>query len=160
MLTDFFAHESCELVVDGVAWTRSNNATFDGASDKGHVADDVKQFVTCALVFPYQWLVLDVAKVVGIAVLNVEHVCQHVKTLLGSLALVDDNSIVQVASLNQVSLQQWLNVTYKDKGAGGGYFCGEVLNLVDSGKLRVDEFRFKRTHSGERELVIGQNGDA
>ena len=69
---------------------------------------------------------------------NAQHVCQHVEALLCCLALVDDDSVVQVATLDEVSLQQRFDVAYKDKGTCGSYLCREILYLVDGSKLRID----------------------
>ena len=88
-----------------------------------------------ALVFPYQRLVLDITEVGGVAMLHMQHVSQHVETLLSGLALVDDDGVIEVATFNEVSLQQRLNVTHKNEGAGGGYLRREVLHFVDCGKL-------------------------
>ena len=91
--------------------------------------------------------------------LYVQHVCQHVQTLLRCLSFVDDDGIVEVASLDEISLQQRFNVANEDKRAGTCYFLGEFLHVVECGKLRVDEFRLKGAHCRDRELIIRQNRD-
>ena len=104
MLANLFAQQTGKLIVDGVAWTGSYDATLNGTADKRHVTDDVEQFVPCTFVLPHQRLVLDVAQVGGIAVLHVQHVGQHVEALLCGLPFVNDDGIVQVAALDEVRL--------------------------------------------------------
>jgi hypothetical protein len=60
MSSDFFAHVSGKLIVHGMAGTGGDDASFDGLPDKGHVADDIKEFVACRLVLPEQRLGLQV----------------------------------------------------------------------------------------------------
>ena len=61
MLANLLTDLSCELIINGMTWTSGNDATLDRLANEGHVANDVKQFVTGALVLPLQWLVLNIA---------------------------------------------------------------------------------------------------
>ena len=92
--------------------------------------------------------------------LYMQHIGQHVKTFLGGLALVDDNGVVEVATLDEVCLQQRLDVTYKDECTGLCDLVGILQRVVECGKLRIDELRLKRTHGCDGELVVGQDCDA
>ena len=103
---------------------------------------------------------LDVTQFVGVAMLHVQHVSQHVQTLLSGLTLVDDDGVVQVTALDEVGLQQRLNVTYKDEGTRSSNLCSIVLHVVECCKLAADELRLKRTHGGNGELLVGQQGNA
>ena len=78
--------------------------------------------MTCTLVLPDQWLVLDIAQLRGITMLHVQHVGQLIELLLRNLTLIDDDGIVHIATLDEVRLQQGLNVAYKDEGACCCYF--------------------------------------
>ena len=160
MLLDFLAHQACKLVVDGVARACGNDTSLDGASDEGHITDDIEQLVTRALVLPLQWLWLDVADLGGIHVGHLQQVGQIVELLLRDLTLVDNDGVLQIAALDEVGVEQWHDIANEDKGTGRGNLCDEVSNLVDSCKLAVDELRLERTHGGNRELVVGQNSDA
>ena len=104
MLADFLAHQAGELVVHRVSGTCRDDASLDGLSYECHVADDVKQFVSCTLVVPHQRLVLYVADVVGIHVGHFQEVGKLVELLLRNLLLVDDDGIVQVSALDEVGL--------------------------------------------------------
>ena len=103
---------------------------------------------------------LDITQVSGIAMLYVQHIGQLVETLLSSLALIDDDGIVQVAAFDEIGLQQRLYVAYEDEGAGAGYLLGIVLRIIQACKLRVDELRLERAHGRNREILIGQDRDA
>ena len=92
--------------------------------------------------------------------LYVQHICQHVETLLSGLTLVDDDGVVQVAALDEVCLQQRLDVTNEDKRTGTGNLGGVFLGVVDGGKLRADELRLEGAHCRDGEFLIGQDGDA
>ena len=122
-----------------MAGTCGDDATFDGFADKSHVADDVEQLVACTFVLPRQRLVLDVAQVGCVAVLNVQHICEHIETLLRRLTLINDNGIVKVAALDEISLKQGLDITDEHKGTSTGNLAREILHVVEGGKLRVDE---------------------
>ena len=135
VLADLATHLAGELVIDGVSRTGGDDATLDGLADKCHIADDVEQLMACALVFPYQWLVLNVTQLGSVAVFYAQHVGQRVQTLLCGLSLVDDDSVVQVATLDKVGLQQRFNIANEDEGACGSYLGGEVLHVVECGKL-------------------------
>ena len=110
--------------------------------------------MTRTFVFPYQWFVLYVAQLCGVAMFNTQHVGQHVQTLLGGLTLVDDDGVIHIATLDEVGLEQGLNIADKHKGACWGNLGGEVFYSVDCGKLRIDEFRLKRAHDRQRELIV------
>ena len=160
VLANLLAHLAGKLVVDGVARTCGNDATLDGFADEGHIADNVEQFVTCAFVLPHQRFVLDIAQLVGVAVLYAQLVSQPVQTLLRRLTLVDDNSVVHITALDEVSLQQGFNVAHEDKGARSSDVCGKLVNLVEGSKLRINEFRLKRTHGRQREFIVRKQRDA
>ena len=160
MLADLLAHLTREPIIDSVAWTCGNDASLDGSADEGHVSDDVEQLVAGALVLPHQRLVLHIAQVGSVAVLNMQHVGQHVETLLCGLTLVNDDGVVEIAALDEVGLQQRLEVAHEDKGTCRSYLLSILVDIVEGGKLAVDELRLEAAHRGERELVVGQDGDA
>ena len=120
MLADFLAHEPCKLVVDGMAGTCGNDASLDRFTDKCHVTDDVEQLMPGTLVLPHERLVLDVANLLGIHVWHLKYVGQLVELFLCSLALVDDDGIVEVASLDEVCLKKGNNVADKYECARRG----------------------------------------
>ena len=78
---------------------------FDRLADECHIADDIEQLMTCTFVLPLQWAVLDVTQLVCIHVRHLEMVGELVELSLFYLALVDNDGIVQVTTLNEVSLE-------------------------------------------------------
>ena len=62
--------------------------------------------------------VLDVTQLVGIHVRHLEMVGELVELGLFYLALVDNDGIVQVTTLNEVSLEQRHDVAYENEGTG------------------------------------------
>ena len=104
MLTDFLSHETCKLVVNRVTRTRGNDPSLDGFADQRHISDNIKQLMTGTLIVPLQGLVLNITKVGGIAMLYMQHVSQHVETLLCGLTLIDDDGIVEVTAFDKVGL--------------------------------------------------------
>ena len=147
MLADLLAQQARKLIVDSVARAGSDDAAFDRLADERHIADDIEQLMTRTLVLPLQGLVLDISQIGGIAMLYMEHVCQHVEALLSGLTLIDDDGIVEVAALDEVCLQQRFDIADEDEGAGTGNLCGILGRIVDGGKLRVDEFRLEGAHT-------------
>ena len=159
VLAYLLAHHTGKLVVDGVTRTGGDDASLEGLSDEGHVADDVEQLVAGGLVFPHQRLVLDIAQFLGIVVLGTRLLTQLVENLLRCLLLIDDHGIVQVASLDEASPQQGLNLTHEHKGAGRGHLRVEMLHVVEGGKLTVEHLGIKGNHAGDGESLVGQEGD-
>ena len=160
MLANLLTNLARKPIIYSMTGTGGNDATLDGLADEGHIADDVEQLVAGALILPLQGLVLDISQVGSIAMLHMQHIGQRVKALLSGLALINNDSVVQIATLNQVGLKQGLNIAHEDKGACwsnlGSIFC----YVIYGGKLAVDELRLERAHCGERHLIVGQNGDA
>ena len=143
VLADLLAHLAGKLVVDGVTRARGDDTTFDGFSDEGHITNDVKQLMARTLIIPLKGLVLDIAQVSSIAMLHMQHICQHVETLLRGLALIDDDSVVEVAALDQISLKQRLDIANKDKGTGTGYLSIVSVWIIKCSKLRTDKLRLE-----------------
>ena len=150
MLAYEFSHQARKLVVYGVSGACCNDAALDGFSDESHVADYVEQLVACTFVLPYQRFMLNVTDVVGIHVSHSEEVGQLVKTLLSRLTLIDNDGVVEVAALD---------VSYEYEGASSRNLLGVVLHIVERSKLAIDELRLERAHGGDRELLVGQDGD-
>ena len=100
MLTNFLAQQPCELVIDGMTGTGSDDPTFDRTTNQGHVADDVKQLMTSTFVLPHQRLVLDITDLGSIHVRNFQHVGQMVELLLCHLTLIDNDGVIQVTTLD------------------------------------------------------------
>ena len=91
--------------------------------------------------------------------LYVEGIGQFVKALLRNLLFVDDDGIVEVASLDEARLQEGLNLAHEDEGAGIGNLGLEILHMVEGGKLAVDKLRLEGNHRRDGELVVGQDDD-
>ena len=160
MLANLLAHETGELVVDGMARTGGYDAALDGLADEGHVAHDVEQLMACALVLPHQRAVLYVAGLRGVHVGNVEQVGQLVEFLLGHYLLVDDDGVVQIAAFDEVGLQEGYDVAHEDKRACGSYLVGKLVGGIEGGELRGDELGVEVAHGCDGELAVGEYRDA
>ena len=159
VLANLLAHEAGELVVYGMAWTRSDDAALDRLADECHIADDIEQFMTCTFVLPLQWTVLDVTQLVGIHVRHLEMVGELVELSLFYLALVNNDGIVQVTTLDEVSLEQRHDIAYENEGTGRSNLLCVCLHLFEGSKLAVDEFTLERTHGCDAEVLVWKNGD-
>ena len=127
--------QTCELVVYRMSRAGGNDASFEGFAYKGQVADEVEQFVTCRFVGPHQRFVVQVAHFGGIAMFHLHHVGQAVELGLRHLLLVDDDGVVEVASLDEASRKQRLNLANEYERAAGCDFRGEIGHVVQRGKL-------------------------
>ena len=121
--------------------------------------DDVEQLVARAFVGPYQRLVVDVAQVFCVHVGHAYHVGQLVKVLLRHLALVDDNGVVQVASLDESCLKQGLNLAHENESAAGGYFFLELAHVLQRGELVGEDGRVVGHQYVQAEALVGQQDD-
>ena len=159
MLANLLTHQAGKLIVDGMTRTGSDDATLDRLTDKSHIADNVEKLMTCAFVLPLQRSVLDIAQLVGIHARNLKMVGELVKLSLLYLALIDHNGIVEVATFDQVGLQQWHDVTYENEGTGRSNLLCVCLHLVECSKLTVDELALERTHGCDTEVFVWQDSD-
>ena len=98
--------------------TSGNDASLDGATDKRHVADDVKKLVAGWLVAPNKWLVVEVSQLRCILVLNFHIVGQLIETFLRNLLFINHDGIVEVTALDQTGFQQGLDFTDEHECAG------------------------------------------
>ena len=115
--------------------------------------------MTCAFVLPLQRSVLDIAQLVGIHARNLKMVGELVKLSLLYLALINHNGIVEVATFDQVGLQQWHDVTYENEGTGRSNLLCICLHLVECSKLTVDELALERAHGCDAEVFVWQDSD-
>ena len=159
VLANLLAHETGELVVHGVARTGCNDATLDRLTDECHIADDVEQFMACTLVLPLQRTVLDVTQLAGIHVRHLEMVGELIELSLLYLALVDNDGIVQVATLDEVGLEQWHDIANEYEGTCRSNLVNISLHLVEGSKLAVDELALERTHRRDAEFLVRKDGD-
>ena len=154
MFTNFLAHQTSKLVVDGMTRTSSHDTTLDRFADKCHITNDIKELMAGTFVFPHQRLVLDVANLLSIHVRNVKYVCKLIKFLLSYLALIDNNSVIQIAALYKVCFKQRYDIANKHECTSWRNLLAKVANIVESCKLAIDELRLERAHSCDGELLI------
>ena len=107
MLAYLLAHHACKLIVDGMTRLGGDDTALDGLAYERHVTDDVEQLVTCRLVVPNQWLVLQIAQFGCLMTLCTSELTQLVEVFLCGLALVDDNCVVKVTSLDESIPSRW-----------------------------------------------------
>ena len=82
-----------------------NDASFDGTSYECEVAHEVEEFVSCRFVGPCERSVVEVSEVCGILMFNAHGVGQCVESLLSQFVLVNDDGVVEVASLDEVGVE-------------------------------------------------------
>ena len=102
---------------------------------------------------------VDVAQVLGVHVGHAHHVGQLVEVLLRHLAFVDDDGVVQVASLDEARLEQRLYFAHKDEGAAGGHFVLEFAHIFQRGKLVGKDARVVGDEHVQAEALVGQQDD-
>ena len=115
--------------------------------------------MTCTLILPNQRFVLNVSLLGCITMRNFEQIGKLVKLLLIYHLLINNDSIIHVATLDKVSLEQGFNIAHKNKSAGRCYFFFKVFKGIKRCKLTVDKFRIKRTHRSDTKFIVGQNSN-
>ena len=111
------------------------NSTFDRATNKSHVANNVKEFMARRFVCPLQRTVRNEAKLGGIAMRYLHFIGNLVKTLLTNLLFVNNYGIVKIASLYESRLKQRFHLTHENKCAGRGNFFDKIGKTVKSCEL-------------------------
>ena len=102
---------------------------------------------------------LNITNVIRIHTRHLQEVCQLVKFLLWNLLLIDNNCIIQVTTLNQVSLQEWHNVTYKNECTFWSNLGCISIDIIQCSKLTANKLRVKVTHRSDRELLVRENSN-
>ena len=159
MGTDLLAHQTCELVVDGVAGAGRDDASLDGLADESHVTYDVEKLVACRFVLPYEGLGLQESQLGGVVMGRSDAVGQLVEFVLRLGLLVDDDGVVEVATLDETSRQHHLDLADEAERTCRSYLFLEVAHVVERSKLRAEDLRLEGNHSRDAELLIGQDGD-
>lgn len=90
---------------------------------------------------------------------HVEMIGQAVKCLLGNLLFIDHDGIVEVTTLDQAGLEQWLDFAHEHESTGRSDLLREILHVIQRSELTVDELRFEGDHRRDGELLIGENDD-
>ena len=135
-----FAQESRELIVDRVAGLVGGEVATDGTAYESHIAEDIEEFVAGGLILPLEGTQLKEAEVRSVAVLYTELVSQFVEVGLRHDAVVDDESVGEVAATDEGHLQKGCYLADKDEGAGRSEVGREASEIVERGRLRCDEF--------------------
>ena len=159
MLANLLAHQASELVVHCVTWASGDDTTLDRLADESHVAYDVEELMASTLVLPLQRTVLDVTQLAGIHVRYLEMVGELIELSLLYLTLVDNDGIVQVATLDKVSLEQWHDIANENEGTCRSNLVNIGLHLVEGSKLAIDELALEGTHSRDAEFLVWKDGD-
>ena len=159
-LAYLLTHEPGKFVVDGVSGSRCDDASLDGSAYQCHIANDVEQLVAGRFVVPDEGFVLDVSEHVGVAVFHTCLVTKLVEGFLCGLPFVDDDGVVEVASLHQSCHEQGFYLANEDEGASSSNLRLEVLHAVECGKLTADELRLEVDHRRKGEILVRQECDA
>lgn len=118
----------------------SGQMSADGASHESHIAEYVEEFVACGLILPLKGTHLEESEVTGVAMLYAEAVSQTVEVGLRHDAVVDDESIGEVAAANEAHLNERRNLANEDEGTGCGEIGREAPEIVKISTLGCNEF--------------------
>ena len=131
-----------------------------GASDKGKVTQEVEHFVARWLVLPLQGPQLQEAQMRGIAMGSAEGVGQFVEVVLCHRAVIDDESVAQIATTYESHLQKWRYLAHKHEGSGSGEVGGEARKVRQLRPLCGNQFRsFKINGAVDAESCRRSKGD-
>ena len=114
---------------------RCDDAAFERTADEGHVAHYVKQFVACRFIVEFQRGVRYAAELGDLHRGETHQRRDVVKVLLRHFAVVDDYGIVEVATLDEVGLQQRLDFAHEHESAACGNLVVEVCDVLKTCKL-------------------------
>ena len=82
MGTDFAAQLTGKLVVHRMSRFRGDDTSFERASCQSQVTNDVKQFVACRFILPYERFRVEESQLGCVHVGHTQLVCQFVKAFL------------------------------------------------------------------------------
>ena len=159
MLLDVPLYCARELIIYCMARLCCYDTSEDGLAHKSEVANDVEQLMSSRLIAPSQRLVVDIAKLGSIHSWYAKRVSQLVISFLRQLPVVDDNGVVEVASLDEPEVEQRLYLSDEDKCASGGYLSSKVIERVEVSKLIVENLRVERDLSVDTEMVVRQENE-
>ena len=159
VLAYYLAHLAGKLVVYAVSGTGGDDASLYGLAYEGEVADDVKQFVARGFVVPHKGFVVEVAEFGGIHVGYAHDVGKTVVFVLGQLALVDDDGIVEVTAFYKACREQGLKFADKDEGAARCNLFLEVVHAFERGILVEEYVRVVVYKYVETEFFVGEDND-
>ena len=142
-----------------MAGTGGDDTAFDGLADKGEIAKNVEELVSGRFVVERQRPVVDESQLVGVFVWGTYEVGNAVKLGLLYFLVVDDDGVVEVASLDEVVFQQRLYLSNEDEGARRSYFFGKVFHVFEAGILVVEYGRVEEYHRAYAEMVVGEGDD-
>ncbi len=136
-----------------------DHLAFEGASDESYVAYDIHELVTRRFVVACQRLVLNKTELTDVLVGHIHKIGQTVEFRLLHRRVVDHHSVVEVAALDKVVLDQRLDLADKHKRAAVGDRCRKILKTLQRSELVGEHRRVEAHHHVDRELVVGKHDD-
>ena len=106
LVTKLLADFLCQSGVDGVPRLCSHDAAFQRTANQRKVAEKIEQFVACWFILIHQRLVVEIAQLAHLLAWHVHQVGKTVEVFFRHFLIVDNDSVVEVATLNEVHLQQ------------------------------------------------------
>ena len=119
--------------------TCCDDTAFDRLSYKCHIANHIKELMTCTLILPYNWLMLYISELTCVKTWNAEKVSKSVKLVLWLLYLINNDGIIHITTLDEVCLKQLHYIANEHEGTCRSNFTCEILYIIDCSKLGVDE---------------------
>ena len=135
----------------------SDDTTFDELADECEVANDVEELVASRFIVPCQRTLLDISESIGTRSLSTDSMSELVELCLFNLLVVDDYSIVKVAALDEVGIEERLNLTHEDECTGSSNLLLEVCHVVEHSILVVEHWRRIIYEGSHREMIVWIN---
>ena len=115
--------------------------------------------MTGSLVGPSKRLVVDIAQLLGVLMRDADCVGQLVVALLRQFVLIDDDGVVEVASLDKSQVEQRLNLPDEYKRPCRGDFLRELTETVECGELAGQYLGVELNHDVDVEIVVRHDDD-
>ena len=157
LVTKLLADFLCQSGVDGVPRLCSHDATFQRTANQRKVAEKVEQFVACWLILIYQRLVVEIAQLAHLLAWHVHQVGKTVEVFFRHFLIVDNDSVVEVATFNEVHLQQRKDFANENECAACRNLTLESRHMLKRCKLIAQNWRIKFNHHVHRQFIIGED---
>ena len=155
---DVFADQAGQLRIGGMSRAVGYDTTLDTYTDQGQISDQVQQLVARGLVGEPQLYVVEVP-FVDLYVFLVEQLRKTVELFVGDLVFNDYDSVVQIASFDQVVRDQRFQFVQEYERPAGSDLLSELVDRVEPCVLVANDLRIEIDVDVDREFVIRIDDD-
>lgn len=152
------AHLASELIVDSMSGAYSHDAALDGTADQGEVADDINDLMASRLIVPDQGLGVDITEFVDVHVRHLHNIADMIDAILRDLLIINNDSIVEVTTLDKVGFDELLDLAYENESSGGSHLGFELGEIVEHSELIGEDGGIILNHTLDAEPIVGING--